>query len=113
MGQTLPWRVALVVWLPILVIAAIYGGTYGVLYQIARHTSSRHQVEYAACQANYITLQNIASSKRKISPGPFGQIVSDDSNADKAAEEAGPCQQPGTINHGLLGLPSFCCDAYK
>lgn len=98
-------------------LGAIYGSIYGIRYLQVSHIASHHMAEFKTCENNYLSLQQAAIQKKKIIPGPgpngeFGTVIRDPA-AEKAAEDAGPCQTPGTLTHGFLGFPTFSGDGYK
>lgn len=107
--QIWPWETAILVWAPILIIGAIYGSIYGITYAVASNTNNNHRAQYNACENN---LQQQELQQTDIRVKLFsGQKVSE-KDAQRAYAQLGSCQIPGTIQHGFLGIPHFCCDAY-
>ena len=79
------WKTSLAVWLPVIVLASIYGIAYLVRYEQAKNLQNRWNNYMSICQAK-VTEENAKSTTHGV------QIC-------YAADVK--------INHGLLGLPQF------
>lgn len=79
------WKVALIIWGPILAILVIYGAVYLINYGHAKHTFNKYQNTYSNC--------NDANQNASAPPGEVPQIFN--------------CFSPGKISHGFLWLPKY------
>lgn len=80
----LPWKTSLAVWIPVLVLALIYGVTYLVRYDQAKNLDNRYESYLNTCQA-----QETAQAEKN----PSAQLEVCQTLSDVE------------IGHGALGLP--------
>lgn len=107
--KLLDLKITVSVWAPVLalglILGAAYGGLYGVRYVQTSRQTSQHHAEYQACENNYHTEE--AARQKSFESWPSGRW----SIAFSPLPD--PCQQPGNMTHGFLGLPTFSGDSYK
>lgn len=88
-----PWKLALIIWGPILLIAVIYGIFYLAHYDHAKSILNKYQATYNNCNN-----ENQNSAEPLFQPND---------NSGPSINQVFNCIPSGSISHGFLWLPKY------
>lgn len=96
------WKVALAVWSPLLIGAAIYGSVYAIRYAQATREYKKELAAYTSCMGDYdskLAEYNSTATKQVVNGWTYTWHTE--------AQPKMNCYATGDVRHGFLWLPEY------